>query len=145
VALSARIDHGIHYAELTPDVPSERCFLLLHGLGGSFRFWTAVAPVLGASHRTLAIDLPGFGASDLPVGELTIDAVAVRVVDFCRQVGVRDCVVVAHSLGGLIGARVAAQDPGLFTRRLGNPHQRHGDRRMPGVPSGALPGLVGCL
>ncbi len=48
--------------------------VLVHGLGSSaaVEFYYNLEP-LAAHHRVLAIDLPGFGKSDKPVLEYTID------------------------------------------------------------------------
>jgi len=40
--------------------------LLLHGLGQSSTAWRRVMPGLAARHRTIALDLPGFGESAAP-------------------------------------------------------------------------------
>lgn len=45
-------------------------FLLIHGFGSSIaKFkWLDALPLLGAERRAIALDLPGFGASDAPTG-----------------------------------------------------------------------------
>jgi pimeloyl-ACP methyl ester carboxylesterase len=112
----AEVRDGVHVAELVPDGAWDRTFLLLHGLGGTLRFWTGVAPALGAVGRTLAIDVPGFGRSALPGDGVTLDGVADAIIGFCRRAGARNCTVVAHSLSGLVALRVAARDPGVCGR-----------------------------
>ncbi len=118
MALSGEMKYGVYCAELIPSSPSNRTFLLLHGLGGSLQFWTAVAPALGAFERTLAIDVPGLGRSDGPRGPVTLDSVADAILTFCREVEAKNCTIVAHSLGGLIGLSVAARDPDLCRRLI---------------------------
>jgi pimeloyl-ACP methyl ester carboxylesterase len=110
------IRNGICYAEIQPASPSGRTFLLLHGLGGSLGFWTAVAPAIGDAARTIVIDVPGFARSAPPPGPTTLDSVAEAIVAFCHEIDVKSCTVVAHSLGGLIGLAVAAKDPDLCER-----------------------------
>lgn len=41
--------------------------LLLHGYGGSARWWTRNLQPLAQAHTVYALDLPGFGASRMPV------------------------------------------------------------------------------
>jgi pimeloyl-ACP methyl ester carboxylesterase len=112
----AEVRNGVHVAELLPATAGDRTFLLLHGLGGTLRFWSGVAPALGASARTLVIDVPGFGRSVVPRGKVTLDGVADAIIEFCRSAEVRNCTVVAHSLSGFIALRVAAKAPGLCRR-----------------------------
>ncbi len=42
--------------------------VLIHGFGSSIYTWKDVLPLLAADHDVVALDLPGFGASDLPPG-----------------------------------------------------------------------------
>ena len=59
------------------------------------------------THRCLAIDLPGFGASEMPAEPISIQGYAKTVDAMCDALGV-DCVtVVGSSMGGFIGAELA--------------------------------------
>jgi pimeloyl-ACP methyl ester carboxylesterase len=118
MVLPTRVRDGVRYAELGPSTTLNRSFLLLHGLGGSLDFWCAIAPALGKVDRTLAIDLPGFGQSKAPTEGLTLESVAGSIIEFCQTMNVKNCTVVAHSLGGFIGLKVAAMDPGLCRRLI---------------------------
>lgn len=112
----AELRAGVHVVDLVPGHAGGTTFLLLHGLGGTLRFWSGVAPALGAVGRTLAIDVPGFGRSALPGDEVTLDGVADAIIGFCRREKATGCTVVAHSLSGLIALRVAAKDPAVCRR-----------------------------
>jgi pimeloyl-ACP methyl ester carboxylesterase len=83
--------------------------VLLHGLGLNRRAWDAVVPALADEREVITIDLPGFGQSpdwpaglprDLPTTSAMLDAVFAAL-------GVSRPHVVGHSLGGLIGLRLA--------------------------------------
>lgn len=54
--------------------------LFVHGLGGCWQNWLLNIPAFMGSHRVIAPDLPGFGASELPAEEISIQGYA-RVVD----------------------------------------------------------------
>src|SRR4051812_22966301 len=78
--------------------------VLLHGMLDSAAGWQSFAATLG--RRCLALDLPGFGRSDLPVrGRL--DAYADDVAAALREAGVQRFVLVGHSLGGGVATAVA--------------------------------------
>ncbi len=82
--------------------------VLLHGLFDSSEGWCDLA---GRSARPcVAIDLPGFGGSDLPVGQ-RIDCYADDVAFALDELRVRRATLVGHSLGGAVAAAVAERSP----------------------------------
>jgi pimeloyl-ACP methyl ester carboxylesterase len=82
--------------------------VLLHGLFDSSEGWADLA---GRSARPcVAIDLPGFGGSDLPV-EKRIDSYADDIAFALEEQGVRRATLVGHSLGGAVAAAVAERSP----------------------------------
>lgn len=94
--------------------------LLLHGWPTSSFLWRKVMPALArAGRRVLAPDLPGFGASDKPLGVHYGFAFFDRVVDgFLDAVGLRDAAVgmVVHDIGGPIGLNWALERPARLER-----------------------------
>jgi pimeloyl-ACP methyl ester carboxylesterase len=53
------------------------------------------------------MDLPGFGESPLPEGEISIEGYAGVVDELCDRLGIDKAVVVGNSMGGFIGAAMA--------------------------------------
>jgi pimeloyl-ACP methyl ester carboxylesterase len=82
--------------------------LLVHGLGGCWQWWLENIEALGVDNRVIAVDLPGFGASEPlpPPGEMATHAEA--LVALLDALGVEQVVLCAHSMGGLIALRLAA-------------------------------------
>lgn len=81
-----------------------RPLVLLHGLLDDSEGWAGLA---GDTHRPcLAIDLPGFGGSDLP-RKPRLSAYADDVAAGLRRLGIEDCNLVGHSLGGAVAATLA--------------------------------------
>lgn len=77
--------------------------LAVHGLGGSGRYWAGLGDRIGDRCTVVAPDLPGFGASDRPDGDVDrpllldeLDAVAAACGTPSHVVG--------HSLGGVLAA-----------------------------------------
>jgi pimeloyl-ACP methyl ester carboxylesterase len=81
-----------------------RPLVLLHGLFDDAEGWDALAR--DTSRPCYAIDVPGFGASDGPTRP-RISAYAEDVVHGLQALGVDDCTLVGHSLGGAIAVAVA--------------------------------------
>ncbi len=86
--------------------------LLLHGYGESLLTWRAVVDPLARHYRVVAVDLPGFGASDKPGGPYSL----ARMTTWMRQVLDRaiprgPVIVIGHSMGGEIAAALAIRSP----------------------------------
>lgn len=81
--------------------------VLLHGWGGDHRSWTLVQPALAAHSRAVAFDLPGHGQSTRDVGDGSAEALAFRLDEAMRALGLERVHLVAHSYGAeLAGALV---------------------------------------
>ena len=107
---------SIHWLEAgTGDPP----FLLIHGFGSSVAKWLDVLPLLGADRRAIALDLPGFGASDAPVGSYSPAWLAGAARAFCDEVGIARAIWVGNSLGGLVSIHAAAAWPDRVAALIG--------------------------
>jgi pimeloyl-ACP methyl ester carboxylesterase len=85
--------------------------VLLHGgVESGAAVWAPVFDRLTASHRVVAPDLPGLGASE-PMAALDADSFAAWLDGTMRAVGLDRPTLVAHSLGGSFAARFAAGAP----------------------------------
>lgn len=90
--------------------------LFVHGLGGSARNWLDVLGPLAAHGETLAVDLPGFGATPIPHrGSARVRASAGFVRALIDALGWDRVTLYGNSMGGLIATLVA----GRHTRRIG--------------------------
>jgi pimeloyl-ACP methyl ester carboxylesterase len=90
--------------------------VLVHGLSGCWQNWLETIPHFARDHRVLALDLPGFGASPLPDWELSIPNYGRLLLDFCERLGVGDCALIGHSMGGFISAEAAIAEPDRFAK-----------------------------
>lgn len=81
--------------------------LLLHGTGASTHTWRDVLPLLAQEMTVIAPDLPGQGFSEpLPFHRLTLGGMAAAVGDLLRRLDVAPALIVGHSAGAAIGARM---------------------------------------
>jgi pimeloyl-ACP methyl ester carboxylesterase len=88
-------------------------FVCVHGLGGCWQHWTPTLPMLSEHGRVLALDLPGFGASQLPHQAITLELFADTAARLARLVGLKRVVFIGHSMGGPIALRFATRHPDL--------------------------------
>ena len=91
--------------------------LLIHGWPTSSFLWREVMKPIARANRVIAIDLPGFGASDKPVGARYTFEFFERALDgFLAQLGVDRVGLAVHDLGGPIGLHWAIERPERVTR-----------------------------
>ena len=85
-----------------------RPILLLHGFATSSFTWQAIEPELAKSHRVIAVDLRGFGASDKPLDDhYSVFDQADAIEAFIEQENLKDLTIVGHSFGGGITLALA--------------------------------------
>jgi pimeloyl-ACP methyl ester carboxylesterase len=87
--------------------------VLLHGLSCDRTYFAAQVDHLRTRHRTVAIDLRGHGESGGSDAPASAGQMAEDVAHVCRELGVDRPVLVGHSMGAFIAARVARRHPGL--------------------------------
>lgn len=92
-----------------------RPLVLLHGLLDDSEGWMRLAT--DTPRPCIAIDLPGFGGSDLPRMP-RIGAYAADIVVGLRALGVDECTLVGHSLGGAVAAAVATRSDAVASLTL---------------------------
>lgn len=106
-----RRDEGIAYATGTwPLNPHRPSIVFLHGSGLTKELWHDQIDALSAQVNTLALDLPGHGASDGPACEHVEDyaAHAMRFIDALQLPQPIPC---GLSLGGAIALQMLLDDP----------------------------------
>jgi pimeloyl-ACP methyl ester carboxylesterase len=89
----------------------------LHGLGATKGSFLPTAAELGERFRVIAVDLPGFGDSDKPIGA-SYDArfFARAVIDLLDTLELDRVHLVGNSLGGRIALEIGVLDPDRVDR-----------------------------
>jgi pimeloyl-ACP methyl ester carboxylesterase len=88
-----------------------RPMLLVHGLGGSHLNWGSVAPRLVARFRVYAVDLPGFGLTEVGRRRTTVAANIDLVAAVLERLAPEPAVVMGNSMGGLLSLGAAVRHP----------------------------------
>jgi pimeloyl-ACP methyl ester carboxylesterase len=104
---------GTRLRALVGGLPDGPPLVLLHGLGGSRSNWAFVAPELARTRRVVVVDLPGHGRSSALPAAPGLGPYADRVAKLLEDEGLAPADVVGHSLGGLVGIRLAVRRPEL--------------------------------
>jgi len=91
--------------------------VFVHGLSGCWQNWLEQLPLFAERHRAIAVDLPGFGGSELPAREISIAGYAAFLDRLCDLLGVDEPVtLVGNSLGGFVAAELALAAPARVER-----------------------------
>lgn len=93
--------------------------LLVHGSGPGIDgeiTWRPILPALAARHRTIVVDAPGYGRSDMLDVPDTPANVAAHLVALLDHLGIDRLPVVGHSRGGRIACELALASPERVSR-----------------------------
>ncbi len=105
---------AVNYVELGS---GERAVLFVHGLGGSWQNWLENIPATAAAgYRAIALDLPGFGRSQMPAEPISITGFARAADGLCDVLGLDRVAVVGNSMGGFTAAEMALRHPDRVER-----------------------------
>ena len=92
--------------------------VLLHGLGGTKVSFLPTVAALGDRHRMIALDLPGFGDSDKPIGSYDARFMADRVFAALDALELDRTHLLGHSMGGRVALEVAFDHPDRIDRLI---------------------------
>jgi haloalkane dehalogenase len=91
--------------------------LLLHGWPTSSHLWRNVMPPIAEANRAIALDLPGFGASDKPPdAAYDFEFFGRALDDFLAAIDVHELAIAVHDLGGPVGLHWALHHPERVTK-----------------------------
>ncbi|MGZ5874533.1 MAG: alpha/beta fold hydrolase [Bradyrhizobium sp.] len=100
------------YMDVAPAQPNGRVVVLLHGRNFPASYWAPVIKTLVETGcRVVVPDQIGFGKSSKPTGELHFDTLARNTVALLDHLQIAKTDIVAHSLGGMLGVRIARAYP----------------------------------
>jgi pimeloyl-ACP methyl ester carboxylesterase len=100
----------IHYTDTGGSKPP---IVMIHGLGGNLlHFGYAMADKLANDYRVILVDRPGSGYSTRPEdAPATLTAQAKTIATLIRRLGLKQPLVVGHSLGGALSLAITLDHP----------------------------------
>ena len=101
------------YMDVAAAKPNGRTAVLLHGKNFSGAYWASTIKALTAEgYRVVAPDQVGFGKSSKPAAyQFSFHALAANTRSLLDSLGVGKFVLVGHSMGGMLGVRMALMYP----------------------------------
>lgn len=87
--------------------------MLVHGMGGRWQHWLETIPFLAQHRRVIAVDLPGFGRSELLKEPPSAQRFADCLAELCRTLNIERAVLFGHSMGGPIALQFGSRHPDL--------------------------------
>lgn len=90
--------------------------VLLHGLGDEADTWRHVIPALAPERRVIALDLPGFGGSELPKQACSGAVYAGVLAELLNALALPPVTLAGHSMGAAITLRLALAQPARVER-----------------------------
>lgn len=84
--------------------------LLLHGWGSNITLFKGIIETLSSEHRVIAPDMPGFGRTAEPPEPWCVDDYVDFVMEFLKQLQIREFSVIVHSFGGRVLFKMNARE-----------------------------------
>lgn len=98
----------LHYVEQGNGDP----ILFLHGIPTNLYLWRNVIPEVSNSGRAIALDLVGFGKSDVPAsGGYDANNQYTYLEGFIEKMGLKNITIVVNDLGSVYGLKYASEHP----------------------------------
>jgi sigma-B regulation protein RsbQ len=93
-----------------------------HGYGCDQNMWRFITPAFEKTHKIVLLDHVGFGNSDLsafsPEKYDSLQSFARDLLEICDELGLKDVVLVGHSVSSMIGMLAGIERPDLFSRMV---------------------------
>ncbi len=90
--------------------------LLIHGVGLNAEAWEPQIEALSATHRVIALDMPGHGGSAPPPQGASMADYVAQAIALLDALGIEKANVAGHSMGGLVALGLALEHPHRILR-----------------------------
>lgn len=144
--IAALGDVALHYRVDGPD--DGPCVVFANSLGTDLRLWDPIMPLLPKGLRVIRFDKRGHGLSTCPPSPYSMGALVSDTEQLLDLLGVKDCVFVGLSIGGMIAQGLAVKRLDLIRAMvLSNTGAKIGtpaiwDTRIADVKSGGIEKLA---
>lgn len=101
----------VHYEVFGSGKP----LLFLHGWGGEISSFSRQIEYFSSTRKCIALDFPGFAASDEPISPMTVSDYAYATRELLKQLKIKSVDIIAHSFGGRVAFKLASLFPTLIS------------------------------
>jgi len=105
---SKKDDSSLHFIK---SGKGKLSLVFLHYFGGSSHTWCQVIHELNRDFHCIAIDLPGFGASQSSCNKLSVSDIRESVAEVIESLQLEKYALIGHSMGGKIALSLASHKP----------------------------------
>lgn len=111
-------DVDIYYEDFQhKNNPDAQVLILIHGFLSSTISFRQLIPHLTEEYHVVAIDLPGFGKSEKSKTFFySLENYGKLVLEFIKEMGWKDVVLIGHSMGGQVALHASRQDGTLIKK-----------------------------
>lgn len=108
-------NHKLHYSDTHPSgtLPAadgkSQTVIFIHGLGSSQNYYFPIVPYLEDNYRCITMDTYGSGRSTYTGDPVSIDSIAADVLGVLDALGLKEAVVVGHSMGGVVATQLGSR------------------------------------
>jgi epoxide hydrolase 4 len=106
-----KVVNGIQWHYVDEGARDGKVILFLHGLPEGWYSWRYVLPLVDHNYRLIAIDMKGYGRSDMQDGDYNWHHVAQQTLDLMTSLGIKQFYIVSHDWGTIIGSVLVSDHP----------------------------------
>jgi pimeloyl-ACP methyl ester carboxylesterase len=120
-AIDAQFNHqdrkvnGIQWHYVDEGARDGKVILFLHGLPEGWYSWRYVLPLVDQNYRLIALDMKGYGRSDMQDANYDWHHVANQTLELMDSLGIEQFYVVSHDWGTIIGSVLVSDHPGRIS------------------------------
>ncbi|MEO6508938.1 MAG: alpha/beta hydrolase [Patescibacteria group bacterium] len=93
-----------------------KTLIFLHGWRSNSTLWFKIFPELLQNYQIYAVDLPGFGQSQVPTTPFTLQDYVDVATSFIQKLSLKKPILIGHSHGGRVGIKLSAAQPELLEK-----------------------------
>ena len=102
----------------TEEGSGEKTLLFVHGLSSTLDAWKKNIEGLSNDYRSIAVDLPGYGKSPGNKNDYSLKEYAEILHEFVGKKGLKNVILVGHSMGGQIAMHTVLEHPKTFEKLI---------------------------
>ncbi len=109
------LNYNIRYIKINK-INSSGTIVLLHGIGASAERWSELLPHIDNNNNIIIPDIIGFGYSEKPLIEYSIDLFMRFLDEFFKKLEIKNPIIIGSSFGGQLVIEYCLRNPDYFKK-----------------------------